>query len=781
MKKIKTIFVTVLMAASLSVSFAQSQNVAESIEKQSGELASDVTKLPDAQLAMSVSYYPVTAGDVYTLGFVIGSGAVKYTIPVDSTYRIRVANLGVINCAGLTYLQLKSQVESLVLRNYPMGGVQFVLSSPSTFLVSITGEVNSTIERNAWALTRLSTFINKNLTAYASLRNIEIEGSNGKTKSYDLFLASRDGDLSQDPFLRPGDKIIIKRASRKIRITGAVERPGQYELLEGENLKEAVERYGNGLDEYADTERIILRRQNKSKNPSGDTIYLEPNAISSNYVLENADDITIPSRIELRNTMFFEGAVGRIGLESQTEVSASKDKSEDKSSNPVTNRIPVSFMEGENLATLIRRNSSSFFPTSDLRNAYIVRNDEKLLINLEDCLYKGDYMSEYLAQRDDTLYVPYMQNSNTVLVTGEVKSTVEIDAWPQKRLSTLIAGHTTDYSSIRDIEVTAVDGSTTSYDLFLAERYGQMDQNPYIKPGETVTVNRLARKVSVSGAVERPGTYELLDGENLEELVRIYGGGLSPLADVSRIELYRRVTGKEGSGEKSYLNKESLDNNFPLICYDSVVISSYEDLQPVVFIEGAVADTNSVDTTASSELEGTTRIVASFNNGEDYAYFARRNKLLFKPESDLANAYIIRGTETIPINLNPMLYDASYYANMEIMPNDTLVIPFKQYFVSVAGAVLHPGRYPFIPNRTWEYYIGLAGGFDKNKNSLDSIELRDINNKKYSKNQFVTPESTITANTNSMLYKFNQYAPAITTILSIVASTLSIMAVTGAL
>ncbi len=781
MKKIKTIFVTVLMAASLSVSFAQSQNVAESIEKQSGELASDVTKLPDAQLAMSVSYYPVTAGDVYTLGFVIGSGAVKYTIPVDSTYRIRVANLGVINCAGLTYLQLKSQVESLVLRNYPMGGVQFVLSSPSTFLVSITGEVNSTIERNAWALTRLSTFINKNLTAYASLRNIEIEGSNGKTKSYDLFLASRDGDLSQDPFLRPGDKIIIKRASRKIRITGAVERPGQYELLEGENLKEAVERYGNGLDEYADTERIILRRQNKSKNPSGDTIYLEPNAISSNYVLENADDITIPSRIELRDTMFFEGAVGRIGLESQTEVSASKDKSENKSSNPVTNRIPVSFMEGENLATLIRRNSSSFFPTSDLRNAYIVRNDEKLLINIEDCLYKGDYMSEYLAQRDDTLYVPYMQNSNTVLITGEVKSTVEIDAWPQKRLSALIAEHTTDYSSIRDVEVTAVDGTTTSYDLFLADRYGQMDQDPYIKPGETITVNRLDRKVTVSGAVERPGTYELLEGENLEELVRIYGGGLAPLADVSRIELYRRVTGKEGSGEKSYLNKESLDNNFPLICYDSVVISSYEDLQPVVFIEGAVADTKSVDTTASSELEGTTRIVASFNNGEDYAYFARRNKLLFKPESDLTNAYIIRGAETIPINLNPMLYDASYYANMEIMPNDTLVIPFKQYFVSVAGAVLHPGRYPFIPNRTWEYYIGLAGGFDKNKNSLDSIELRDINNKKYSKNQFVTPESTITANTNSMLYKFNQYAPAITTILSIVASTLSIMAVTGAL
>ena len=774
MKRIATIFTSLALSLALPALWAQnlggaSQNVTSDMEKSDAALASDVTKLPDAQLAMSVSYYPVTAGDVYTLAFAASGTPVRYTIPVDSTYKIRVANLGVINCSGLTYLQLKSQVESLVLRNYPMGGVQFVLSSPSTFLVSVTGEVQRTIERNAWALTRLSTFVTQSFTPYASSRSITIQSADGKTKNYDLFLALRNGDLTQDPFLRPGDKIIVNRYDRKITLLGAVEREGTYELLPNENLKEAVERYGNGLTEYADTERIILRRQNNSKNPSGDTVYLEPNAIDSNFVLENADSITISSRIELRDTMFFEGAVGELGLEAQNGTTDDKDSL----ANPINNRIPVSFMEGENLATLVRRNSKNFFPTSDLRNAYLIRNEEKLLVNLEDCLYKSDYMSDYFAQKDDTLYVPYMQNTNTVLITGEVKKTSEIEAWPLKRLSTFITELQTDYSSVRNIEVTAVDGTKSVYDLFQAERYGKMEHNPYIKPGEVITLSRLDRKVSITGAVERPGTYELLENENLKELIEIYGGGLAPLADTSRIELYRRLTEEPGSGEKSYLDNTSIDDNYELLCYDSVLVSSYSDLQPVVFVEGAINPTTTTTTTTTT-LEGTSRVAATFNNGEDYAYFVRRNKDWFRPESDLANAYIIRDGNIIPMDLTPMLYDASFYANTEIQANDTLIVPFRQYFVSVAGAVALPGRYPYIPNRTWDYYIGLAGGFDFNKNSFDSIKIRGADGKRLSKNDIITPETTITANSNSFYFKFNRYAPIITTTLTAIISVITV-------
>ena len=487
--------ITILPSVSQNISVLQKSSLKETQEKllKTDDAKSETSRLPDAQLAMSVSYYPVTAGDVYTLAFAVGTNTVSYSIPVDSTYKLRIANLGVINCAGLTYLQLKSQVESLVLRNYPMGGVQFVLTAPSTFLVSVTGEVIKTAEQDAWALTRLSTIIKQNFTDYSSQRNVTIKSASGRTRNYDLYKAERDGDLTQDPFLRPGDKIIV---------------------------------------------------------------------------------------------------------------------------------------------------------------------------------------------------------------------------------------------------------------------------------------NRLERQVSISGAVERPGTYELLEKENLKELVEKYGGGLAPLADTSRIELYRSITGKAGSGEKSYLNQSNIDENTELVCYDNIYIASYKELTPVVFVEGAI-NLKSDMTTDSATPEGSSRYAAQFNEGEDYAYFVRRNKNIFIPEADLEKAYIRRGGEMIKLNLNDILYNASYTANVEMKMNDTLVIPFRQYFVSVAGAVANPGRFPYIPDRDYEYYVGLAGGFTSS-NAHDSVILHDINGKKYSKKEFITPETTITARSNSFFYNWNRYAPTITTVLSIVVSALSI-------
>ena len=452
---------------------------------------------PDAQLAMSESSYPVTAGDVYTLAFAAGATPVSYSIPVDSTYKIRIANLGVIDCKNLTYLQLKNMVAGIVQKNYPMGGVQFVLTSPATFRVTITGEVVKTVQKNAWALTRLSTFIKESFTDYSSSRNIKIVSESGEEKTYDLFLADRKGDLSQDPYLRPGDKIVV---------------------------------------------------------------------------------------------------------------------------------------------------------------------------------------------------------------------------------------------------------------------------------------NRISRRVALNGAVERPGVYELLDGENLKKLIDYYGNGFESLADLSRIELYRSITGNHDSGEKLYLNEQSYMDDFKLICYDEVTISTFEDLKPVVFVEGAVTNTN---TNTNTNLVASTKIAMRFNNGEDYAFFVRNNKDMFTDVSDLENAYILRESEIIPVDLSKMLYDATYYSKIEIKYNDRLIVPFKQFFVTVSGAVYSPGRYPYIPDRTWDYYVGLAGGFIKEKNKMDAVTIIDINGKKHKKTEFILPEMTIDAKANSGLYYFNQYAPVITTILSAVSTSISVLAVTG--
>lgn len=136
----------------------------------------------NAQLAMSSADYQVTAGDTYALSFYSNGTSVSYTITVDSSYKIRIANLGSLNCKGLSFLQLKQNIENLVMKNYPLSVVTFVMLQPGIFKVVIKGEVSAVHEENAWALTRLSAIVAKaGLTEQSSTRNIKITNQNGKS------------------------------------------------------------------------------------------------------------------------------------------------------------------------------------------------------------------------------------------------------------------------------------------------------------------------------------------------------------------------------------------------------------------------------------------------------------------------------------------------------------------------------------------------------------------------------------------------------------------------
>ena len=143
-------------------------------------------------------------------------------------------------------------------------------------------------------------------------------------------------------------------------------------------------------------------------------------------------------------------------------------------------------------------------------------------------------------------------------------------------------------------------------------------------------------------------------------------------------------------------------------------------------------------------------------------------------QGNLENAYITRGDENIPIDITKMLYDVTFYSDLTIEENDILNIPFKQMFVTISGAVRNPGRYPYIPDRTFEYYIALAGGFNKDQNTRNAVEITDLHGNKYDRDSEIYPEYIITAKTNSFSYYFTKYIPIVTTILSLISSFVSV-------
>jgi protein involved in polysaccharide export with SLBB domain len=248
---------------------------------------------PNVQLAVSNPAYPVTVGDMYTLTYIMNGIPVLYDIMVDSSYTIRISNLGTINAAGKTLRQLKREAETIVSNNYPFSGVQLVLTQPGIFKVFVTGEVADATEITVWAMERLSSLTGLT-TPFASLRNVTVKSANGQVRNYDIFKARRNGDLSQDPYLRPDDVITFNRLERRVTIRGAVERPGVYQLLANENLRDLIETYACGLTPVADKTRMELLRYGGSSSSFGERIVLTDSNIRENLVLQNYDVVTIP-------------------------------------------------------------------------------------------------------------------------------------------------------------------------------------------------------------------------------------------------------------------------------------------------------------------------------------------------------------------------------------------------------------------------------------------------------------------------------------------------------
>jgi protein involved in polysaccharide export with SLBB domain len=723
-------------------------------------------------LAFSSVDYPATPGDVYDLSFrpmVTGTPVITVLV-LDARYQLRILNMGNIDARGKTYLQVKTEVESLISRNYPLSGPSFTLSRIGKFNVTVTGETLRPGNRSVDGLTRVSALLT-DLTGKASIRFVQVTGENEMMHVYDTFIAARTGDFSQDPYIRPGDRVYIPAAGRIVQISGEVFRPGEYELLSGEGLTELVEKYGGGLTAEAVPGKISITRLDY---PTASTrSFINLSWDTRRYVsLTDRDIVTVPNKDSNRQAVFFEGAVV-IRRDAGTENA----EADNADSVKAVSRIPYYLYPGETLGNASRNIRQYFTEVSDLAQAYILRNDSQIPVNMEQYLFRNDDSADIPLQGGDVIVIPYRQYYT---ITGEIAEAGNKPLTSLTRLSSLMTG-LTSRASTRFVTVTSAAGSQVTYDLFQSRRFGDLSQDPYIRPGDRIHIPAAGRKVRVAGEVFRPGEYELLSGETLKELIDYYADGFTLGADPGRIGLARINTGENVPGE-SKIFRYSENEGLALEDRDVVSVGNKIENRPIVFFEGAISAAvrgNAEETSAA--IEGTGLLEYPFYGGETLGNAVRAIRNRFVASSDLANAYMIRGGRNIPFDLSQFLYRQNFSGDIALENGDTIIVPFRQYFVLVAGAVKAPGRYPYVPDRMADYYINLAGGRDDLLNNGKGIRITDMNNRKLSVSAVIAPETMIDVPTNRFSARFNQYGPIITTIVSIISMTISIFAVTGVL
>ena len=407
-------------------------------------ITTPVSNVPEEStlLAIGNSEYPVTPGDVYQLIYSEGKNNVTIELFVDSECRTMIPSMGIVDGRNLTFTELKKSIESLVSSYYPYSSPQLVLKSCGIFSIKVTGEVPYTQYVKAWGLSRLSDLA-MYATPYASTRSVMVTGSDGSKRSYDLFSGLRKNSANDDPLLKPGSEVFFPKASSIVSLNGAVRQPGVYQPVAGETLYNLVTEYGDGLQNYADTDSISVAR------------YVNGNYVVSNLTLEETKSF------KPENGDVFTVAAASRKLPYVTVTGAVAPAVEQIGKSSAENRFAYSFVPGETAEQMMRNISGKLLPESDTDSVYLLRRNEKLSFDGTRSLSSSEKGNLFL-ENGDTLVVPFKQGAY-VTVTGEVSKPGTFAFVPDKDSDyyiKLAGGYTKN--ATQKVKVYDGDGKTVS-------------------------------------------------------------------------------------------------------------------------------------------------------------------------------------------------------------------------------------------------------------------------------------------------------------------------------
>ncbi|MGN0906319.1 MAG: SLBB domain-containing protein [Bullifex sp.] len=431
--------------------------------------------MPDrTSAALGNINYPVTVGDVYTLSYTVSGATIELPLLVTHSQTVTVPSVGTISTEGKTYMQLKDAVEKSVTSYYPYSNPVLTLTKTGVFSVYVSGEVYASRYAEAWGLTRLSDLIAL-ATDMASTRSVTVRNASGE-KTYDLYRAVREGDENENPILRNGDSVIFSRRDTLVTVGGAVNRPGSYQILEGEGVSELLSSYAGGFASNADIAAIVLRRYENGAY----TERVIP--ADSDIELEDSDIIYVTALRTDLGSVSVEGAL--LNKDTGTQISGNASAS-----------YYFRFAEGDTVRDLVEGMSDYFISASDLSGVYLIRNGENIALSFSDILYGNDETGSMMLKSGDRFIIPF--NQLVVNVIGAVNKSGVFGYVPGKNASyyiTLAGGLSTDSKGPDDYTV--------------RDKYGNKLKNSDPVPSEAVIeverdnfVRNLQPAVAVIGIV----------------------------------------------------------------------------------------------------------------------------------------------------------------------------------------------------------------------------------------------------------------------------------------
>ncbi len=321
-----------------------------------------------------------------------------------------------------------------------------------------------------------------------------------------------------------------------------------------------------------------------------------------------------------------------------------------------------------------------------------------------------------------------------VSLLGDVKKTSTYILSANSRLIDLIviSEGLTETSNYRNIKITSRSGEQKTYDFLSFLRYGEKSNNPFLKEGDIVLVDRIDELVSIYGRVKYPGKYEYIEGESIISLIDL-AGGLMSKARTDSIEVMS--FSEDGKNQvSSYYSIEQLQaNHLKLKRQDLVSVREIPDfmIDRYVRIDGFVKypgfykiikDSTTL-TQIINEAGGfkkeaslTEATLTRSQGGTDEDPEFERLKLMQRAdmtddEYDYLKSRSRQKSGKVIVNFKSLFVEGDTSEDVVLKKEDIITVPEAKNYIILLGQVINPGKIIFHDNYSIDNYIQLAGGF----------------------------------------------------------------------
>jgi len=287
------------------------------------------------------------------------------------------------------------------------------------------------------------------------------------------------------------------------------------------------------------------------------------------------------------------------------------------------------------------------------REINLIRN-EKIIETLDmyDVLITGIYGSKTTLQSGDIIFVKPIKN--VISIDGAVKRPAKYELINGQKLSEVIdyangISVQADYSNIYLDRI--LDGKVKPLPISNIKLFNDIDA----RDGDKVFIRKHSfRSVNITGAVMKPGTYLMAEGESIEDLINKSGGYTDNAYPFGTV----------------YENENALKIDIMA-----------KDLLYLEFIDNIISVSQKNPTSSfslSSVIELTDKLKNSSPNG----------RIVIDIEGDSRNAILKDG--------------------------DKLMIPEKPNHIYIYGEVSYEGALKFEPGESLNHYISKVGGLKEN-------------------------------------------------------------------